>query len=70
MQKVDSIAKGENLLMNIGTAKTMGKITEVSKEYLEAKLTIPVCVDKGDRVALSRRIGGRWRLIGVGILRE
>jgi rRNA-processing protein FCF1 len=70
MQKVDSIAKGEDLLMNIGTAKTMGKITKVSKEHLEARLTIPVCVDEGDRVAISRRIGGRWRLIGVGILRE
>ena len=68
MEKVEVIAKGENLLMNIGTAKTMGSVTAVSKGHLEAKLTIPVCGDEGDRVALSRRIGGRWRLIGVGTL--
>ena len=69
MQKVDSIAKGERLLLNIGTAKTMIAVTAVSKDHVEAKLTIPVCGDEGDRVAISRRIGGRWRLIGVGTLR-
>jgi translation initiation factor 2 subunit 3 len=69
MQKVDSIAKGERLLLNIGTAKTMIAVTTVSKDHIEAKLTIPVCGDEGDRVAISRRIGGRWRLIGVGTLR-
>jgi translation initiation factor 2 subunit 3 len=70
MESVASIAKGERLLLNIGTAKTMGLVTKVSKDYLETDLTIPVCTEVGDRVALSRRIGGRWRLIGVGIARD
>jgi translation initiation factor 2 subunit 3 len=70
MEKVAPVAKGERLLFNVGTAKTMGEITTVSKGYLESKLTIPVCGEVGDRVAISRRIGGRWRLIGVGILRD
>ncbi len=69
MGKVASVAKGERLLLNVGTAKTMGAVTQVSKDYLEAALTIPVCGDPGDRVALSRRIGSRWRLIGVGTLK-
>ena len=69
MQKVASIAKGEKLLVNIGTAKSMGAVTKVSKNYLEASLTIPVCGEADDRVALSRRIGSRWRLIGVGTLK-
>jgi translation initiation factor 2 subunit 3 len=69
MQKVASIAKGERLLVNIGTAKSMGTVTKVSKNYLEASLTIPVCGEADDRVALSRRIGSRWRLIGVGTLK-
>ncbi len=68
LQKVASIAKGERLLLNVGTAKTMAAITNVSKDTIEARLTIPVCSDVGDRLALSRRIGGRWRLIGVGKL--
>lgn len=68
LQKVASIAKGERLLLNVGTAKTMAAITNVSKDTIEARLTIPVCSEVGDRLALSRRIGGRWRLIGVGKL--
>jgi translation initiation factor 2 subunit 3 len=31
-------------------------------------LKLPVCADKGTRVAISRRIEGRWRLIGYGII--
>lgn len=69
MEKVSSVAKGERLLLNVGTAKTMGTVTKVSKDYLEASLTIPVCGEIGDRVAISRRIGSRWRLIGVGTLK-
>jgi len=69
MQKVDSVARGEKLLLNAGTAKTMADVTAVSKDHLEAKLTIPVCAEEGNRMALSRRVGGRWRLIGVGTLR-
>jgi len=69
MGKVASVAKGERLLLNVGTAKTMGTVTKVAKDYLEATLTIPVCGEDGDRVALSRRIGSRWRLIGVGTLK-
>ena len=65
-EKVAMVAKGEKLLLNIGTAKTMGDVTEIRKSIMEAMLSIPVCAEAGDRVAISRRIGGRWRLIGVG----
>ena len=67
-EKVASIAKGEKLLLNVGTAKTMADVTLVKKDYLEAKLSIPICGEETDRVALSRRIDGRWRLIGAGAL--
>ncbi|MCX6657023.1 MAG: translation initiation factor IF-2 subunit gamma [Candidatus Bathyarchaeota archaeon] len=67
-EKVASIAKGEKLLINVGTAKTMADVTLVKKDYLEAKLSIPICGEETDRVALSRRIDGRWRLIGAGAL--
>ena len=69
MGKVAPIAKNEKLLLNIGTAKTMGTVSKVSKRNVEMNLTIPVCGEDGDRIAVSRRIGSRWRLIGVGILK-
>ena len=65
-EKVAKIAKGEKLLLNVGTAKTMGEVSDVSKKTVDMQLSIPVCALPNDRVALSRRIGGRWRLIGVG----
>ncbi len=67
-EEVAQIAHGEKLLINVGTAKTMGEVTEISKENLTTELSIPVCGTTGQRIALSRRIGGRWRLIGVGTL--
>lgn len=33
-------------------------------------LKLPVCADSGDRLALSRRVGARWRLIGFGIIQK
>jgi translation initiation factor 2 subunit 3 len=65
-EKVAKIAKGEKLLLNVGTAKTMGDVTDIKKSTMEASLSIPICADAGDRVAISRRMGSRWRLIGVG----
>jgi translation initiation factor 2 subunit 3 len=67
-EKVARVAKGEKLLLNVGTAKTMGDVVEIKKSAMEASLSIPVCADTGSRVAISRRMGGRWRLIGVGTI--
>lgn len=67
-EEVAKIAKGEKLLLNIGTAKTMGDVVAVKKDHIETKLSIPICGEESDRVAISRRIGGRWRLIGAGVL--
>jgi translation initiation factor 2 subunit 3 len=67
-EKVAKVAKGEKLLLNVGTAKTMGDVTNIKKSVMETDLSIPVCGLPGDRVAISRRIGGRWRLIGVGTI--
>ena len=35
----------------------------------EVKLKLPVVAELGARVAVSRRIGTRWRLIGYGIVK-
>jgi translation initiation factor 2 subunit 3 len=68
-EKVVGIAKGEKLLLNIGTAKTMADVINVKRGIMESKLSIPVCGEPGNRIAISRRIGGRWRLIGIGTLK-
>ena len=57
----------EPLMINCGTTTTIGVVTNV-KGNVQVTLKLPVCADKGDRVALSRRVGARWRLIGYGII--
>lgn len=65
--KVDPIKTKESLRLNIGTAATLGSVTHVKNHTVEIKLKKPVCMVSNNRVAISRRISDRWRLIGSGI---
>ncbi|MBW9221782.1 translation initiation factor IF-2 subunit gamma [Methanothermococcus sp. SCGC AD-155-C09] len=66
--KIEPLRSNEVLMLNIGTATTVGIILSAREDIADIKLKLPVCADKGDRVALSRRISSRWRLIGYGII--
>lgn len=65
---VENIKEKEPLLLNIGTAKTSGAVTQAG-ETVKIQLKRPVCVEEGERVAISRRMGSRWRLIGHGAIK-
>ena len=56
-------------MINIGTATTIGVVTSARKKTVDVTLKLPVCAESGQRVALSRRVGARWRLIGYGIIK-
>lgn len=66
--EVEPIRTSEPLMLSAGTATTIGVVSSVRNNEAEVKLKRPVCVQPGSRVAISRRIGARWRLIGVGVL--
>ena len=65
---VDSIRTSEPLMLSIGTATTVGVATSARNSAVEVALKRPICAKIGSRVAISRRIGSRWRLIGAGTL--
>jgi translation initiation factor 2 subunit 3 len=65
---VEPIKLNETLMINVGTARSIGTVTSVKKSRIELKLKIPVCFEEKERIVLSRQIAGRWRLIGWGIL--
>ncbi|HJS83058.1 MAG TPA: translation initiation factor IF-2 subunit gamma, partial [Nitrososphaera sp.] len=67
MVKVEPIKVKEPLRLNIGTAAAVGTVTSVRDGKIEVKLKKPVCLMPKSRVAVSRRIAERWRLIGSGI---
>lgn len=68
--EVEPIHSNEPLMLNVGTATTIGVVTSARKDDAEVKLKRPVCADKGSHIAISRRVGARWRLIGSGTLTE
>jgi translation initiation factor 2 subunit 3 len=53
-------------MLSIGTATTLGVVTSARNDIAEVKLKRPVCAEKNWGVAVSRRVGSRWRLIGAG----
>ena len=65
--KVDPVKSREPLRLNIGTAASVGTVTNVRDGKMEVKLKKPVALMPKSRVAISRRIAERWRLIGSGI---
>ncbi|MFH1623130.1 MAG: translation initiation factor IF-2 subunit gamma [Candidatus Aenigmatarchaeota archaeon] len=67
MKKVEPLRMGESLMVNVGTSRSVGAIDQ-KKKTVHMKLKIPLCVEKGERVVLSRQVSGRWRLIGYGIV--
>lgn len=66
MVKVEPIKVREPLRLNIGTSAAVGTVTNVKDGKIEIKLKKPVCLMPKSRVAVSRRIAERWRLIGSG----
>ncbi|MGN1045051.1 MAG: translation initiation factor IF-2 subunit gamma [Candidatus Methanomethylophilaceae archaeon] len=66
--EVDEIKSNEMLMLSIGTATTIGIVKNGKAGTIQVALKIPVCIVKGQRVAISRRISNKWRLIGYGIV--
>jgi len=65
---VETLKTNEPLMLSVGTASTVGVVTSGRADRAEVALKIPVCAEKGQRVAISRRIAGKWRLIGYGVV--
>lgn len=68
--KVGKLVVGETLFVNIGASQTGGRITAVKGGDVSIALTTPACCEKGEKIALSRRIDKHWRLIGWGKVRS
>lgn len=65
--QIESIKINEPLMINSGTATTLGVVNQIGKT-IKLNLRRPICAHKGSKVAVSRRIGNRWHLIGFGVI--
>ncbi|MFO8016327.1 MAG: translation initiation factor IF-2 subunit gamma [Candidatus Woesearchaeota archaeon] len=66
---VEPVKKGELLMLNVNSAATVGTVTDLGKNSCTCSLKLAVCAEEGSKVAISRRISNRFRLIGYGIIR-
>lgn len=67
-QKVPPIRTGSTLMITVAIAKTVGVVTAATKKGIKVKLKLPVCADKDAKVAIASQVGGRWHLIGYGVI--
>ncbi|HLD85497.1 MAG TPA: translation initiation factor IF-2 subunit gamma [archaeon] len=79
-QQIQGLKVSDVLLLTVAIAKTIGVVTSVKKSkkgekqadansfLIETKLKMPVIAEKGERVAISKQVSGRWHLIGHGIV--
>jgi translation initiation factor 2 subunit 3 len=66
--KVEKINPDETLLLHVGAAVNLGKVMSIKNNVVKIKLSRPICAQPNARVAISRKITARWRLIGYGIM--
>ncbi len=67
--EVKNINTNEPLMITSGTGRTVGLVTSGRKKEIDLNLKAPICAEKDDKIALFRQVGGRWRLIGYGIIK-
>ena len=66
-ERVEPLRMRELLMLTVGTAVTLGVVTKVTSDIVEVVLRRPVVVLPGSKVAISRQVRGRWRLVGWGV---
>ncbi|MCX6770231.1 MAG: translation initiation factor IF-2 subunit gamma [Candidatus Micrarchaeota archaeon] len=64
-----ALRMGEPIVISSGTATTLGAIIKLKGNNVFLKLKRPVCADKKAKMAITRKLGQRWRLSGFGILK-
>ena len=69
MAHVAEIRKKETLLANVGSTAVGSLVSKIEGENgdeITFELARPVCSEIGEKIAISRKIGHSWRLIGWG----
>ena len=68
--KVEPIKKGEPLMLNVNAMTTAGIVVNLEKKNVHIKLKRPVCAEVGSKIAISRRVGTRWHLVGWAFVKK
>jgi translation initiation factor 2 subunit 3 len=64
-----ALKQAEPIVVSSGTATSVGVIVKLKGKDVTLKLKRPICAEKKSKIAITRRLGQRWRLAGFGILK-
>lgn len=64
--KEQKIKLNEPIVLSVGTAATIADIKTIKGNKIEAVSRIPLAIEKGQIIALSKKEGTRWRLVAYG----
>jgi translation initiation factor 2 subunit 3 len=66
--KTEKVRKGEGLMVNISSAMAKATVLKVKGSKMDMLLETPICADLGEKLTISRKRDGRWRLTGCATL--
>jgi len=66
-QAASEIKPNEPLVLIVGTLPVIGSVTESAGNEITVVTKRPVVVEKGQRIALSKRDKNKWRLVAYGV---
>lgn len=66
-QELQEIRANEAVVLTVGTMTTVGTVVLSNKERIEVLLKAKVIAEKGQKIAISKKDAGRWRLAAFGI---
>ncbi|MFW5945876.1 MAG: translation initiation factor IF-2 subunit gamma [Candidatus Natronoplasma sp.] len=69
-KNVEKIKTREPLMLTVGSSTTVGVVTSAREDEAQVRLKRSVCAEEGERIAISRRIKGKWHLIGHGVIKS
>ncbi len=71
LQKVPPLRAGERIIVTAGTSISMAVVKRLTSDWFEVELVDkPTVVWKNMKIAISRNIMNRWRLVGWGVVRD
>jgi translation initiation factor 2 subunit 3 len=69
LMNLGPLKAGEQVVVTIGPAITTAMVKSYKSGALELRLSRPVIAERGDKVAVSRKVLEKWRLSGYGTVK-
>ena len=67
-KKSGEIKTNETIVLTVGTMPVVGTVSSATRDVLQVVLNSSAVVEKGQKIALSKKETTRWRLVAFGVV--